>query len=200
MLSEKDLVKGCKEYNIKAQQELYERFARKMLGVCYYYTGSTDDAKDLLHDGFIKVFSKIGQYKDEGSLEGWIRRVMVNNALNFLDKKKSKNDQFIHSSEWQNEYTIPQDEEKMSEMDFTQEEILSVINKLPDEYRIIFNLSCLENYSHREIAELLNIKEDTSRSKLRRARNILRTQLGNLQKEKAEKQSFYNSLNDSKSA
>ena len=67
MLSEKDLIKGCKEYNIKAQQALYKRFARKMTGVCYYYTGSVDDAKDLLHEGFIKIFAKFGQYKEEGS-------------------------------------------------------------------------------------------------------------------------------------
>jgi RNA polymerase sigma factor (sigma-70 family) len=182
MLSERDLIKGCKEYNIKAQQELYERFARKMMGVCYYYTGSTDDAKDLLHEGFIKIFAKFGQYKEEGSLEGWIRRVMVNTAINFLNKKKTQPGTVSTSSGFQDEYFNAVEEEEDSGMNFTQEEILFVINKLPDEYRLIFNMSCLENYSHKEIAELLNIKEDTCRSKLRRAREILRSTLTELYK------------------
>jgi RNA polymerase sigma-70 factor (ECF subfamily) len=188
MLSEKDLIKGCKDYNIKAQQELYERFARKMMGVCYYYTGSTEDAKDLLHEGFIKVFAKFGQYKEEGSLEGWIRRVMVNTAINFLNKKKSGLEikKGLDNLE-ENYLNDTNDEEEKHRIDFTQEEILSIINTLPDAYRLVFNMSCIENYSHKEIAELMNITEGNSRVKLKKARDLIRAKLSILQNAKEGK-------------
>lgn len=187
MLSEKDLIKGCKEYNIKAQQELYQRFARKMTAVCYYYTGSSDDAKDLLHEGFIKVFDRFKQYKEEGSLEGWIRRIMVNTAIDFLNTKKKYSNltaDYLKDEDSFVEASLSTEEKTESFGDFTQDEILAVIQALPDEYRLVFNMACIEHYSHKEIAALLNIKEDNSRSRLRKARILLRKQLEALSKEK----------------
>ncbi len=183
MLSEKDLIKGCKDCKIKAQEELYNLYSRKMYGVCYYYTSCADDAKDLLHEGFIKIFDKIRQFKEEGSLEGWMRRIMVNAAIDFIRKKKARPDAVLDFTVEDSDDELSNvAEEEGSEEDiyFTQEEMLDAINKLPDELRLIFNMSCLERYSHKEISVLLGIREDTCRSKLRRARNILRTVLEEL--------------------
>jgi RNA polymerase sigma-70 factor (ECF subfamily) len=185
MLSEKDLIKGCKEYNSKAQQELYERYSRKMNAVCYYYTGSVEDAKDLLHEGFIKVFSNIRQYKEEGSFEGWIRKIMVNTAIDFLNKKKTRPDSFFYKEEEEEKLAATEEEEE-NENSFTQEEILKALSHLSDEHRLIFNMSCLEGYSHKEIGEKLSIPENTCRSKLRRARNILREYLEILKSRKSD--------------
>ncbi len=198
MLSENDLIKGCQEFKIKAQEELYNLYSKKMYSVCYYYLGSADDANDIMHEGFIKIFSKIGKYKGEGSFEGWMRRLMVNLSIDFLKKNKTRPDSVYNSSAEMisdqeylkiEEYEIPD-----SEMDYTQEEIFALIDKLPEEYRLVFNLCCLENYSHKEIAELLVIKEDTSRSRLRRAREFLKKHLNELSKEKGLKQNYNNNF------
>ena len=184
MLSEKDLIKGCQNCKIKAQEELYNRYSRKMYGICYHYTNSVDDAKDLLHEGFIKIFDKIRQYKGEGSFEGWMRRIMVNVTIDFIKKKKSRpdfiQDLLLEDSGEELSGNENWGQETEDDLDYTQDEILSVINKLPDELRLIFNMFCLEQYSHKEISELLSMKEDTCRSKLRRARTFLRKYLKEL--------------------
>ena len=188
MLSEKDLIKGCKECKIKAQEQLYTLYSRKMYGVCYYYTSNADDAKDLLHEGFIKIFDKIRQFKEEGSIEGWMRRVMVNAAVDFVKKRKARPDAVssFEVEDFEEDVIDDSEEEQDGEAHFTQEEMLEAINNLPDEHRLIFNMFCLENYSHKEISELLGIREDTCRSKLRRGREMLRKYLEKLQKGKSK--------------
>lgn len=179
MLSEEELVRDCKEYKIDAQKELYIRYSAKMKTVCYYYTGSVDDAKDLMHEGFIKVYSSIHSFKGNGSLEGWIRKIMVNISITFALKKNKK--RFIKFDE--NTDVPDESEEDYNTLnDFTEQDILEVITKLPDEERIVFNMYCLENKSHREISEITGIREDNCRNKLRRARILLRKYLDELTK------------------
>jgi len=193
MQSENDLIKGCQEYNIKAQEALYKLYSRKMNAVCYNYIGNTEDAEDVLHEGFIKVFAKIGQYKGDGSFEGWIRRIMINSAIDFLKKEKHLHRIFSK---------LPNDDEVLNTPDsnenhdlnsyysFTSEELVSVVNELPKDYRIIFNMYCVENYSHNEISNLLGIPENTSRSKLRRSREMLRGYLNKIIKNKSAQYEF----------
>ena len=181
MLTEEDLVNGCKQQNKAAQMALYKKYAGKMNAVCYRYVNSYDDAKDITQEGFIKVFSSIKNYRGEGSLEGWIKRIMTNASLDYLKKKKSK--VFVsleteHHIEAEEE--DPEEEVSLQNMTFTAEELSQVIATLPDLYRVVFNMHCIENYSHKEIGELLSIKEDTSRTRLRSARKLLRKQLNEI--------------------
>ncbi len=184
MLSENDLIKGCKELNIKAQEALYKAYSKKMYAVCYYYAGSADDAMDLLHEGFIKVFAKIQQFKEEGSLEGWMRRIMVNAAIDFIKKKKSRIDVVADFSEEDFDDALVDKSEQDGEdqVYYSQEEMMEAVSKLPEDLRLIFNMFCLERYSHKEISDKLLIREDTCRSKLRRARNLLKKSLEELHK------------------
>lgn len=181
MLSEEDLVNGCKQQNKAAQMALYKKYAGKMNAVCYRYVNSYDDAKDITQDGFIKVFSSIKNYRGEGSLEGWIKRIMTNASLDYLKKKKSK--VFVSIEDEPNiesEQQDPEEEVSLQNMSFTAEELSKVIAALPDLYRVVFNMHCIENYSHKEIGELLSIKEDTSRTRLRSARKLLRKELNEM--------------------
>lgn len=181
MLSEEDLVNGCKQQNKAAQMALYKKYAGKMNAVCYRYVNSYDDAKDITQDGFIKVFSSIKNYRGEGSLEGWIKRIMTNASIDYLKKKKSKVFVSIESDhDISSEQNDPEEEVSLQNISFTAEELSKVIAALPDLYRVVFNMHCIENYSHKEIGELLSIKEDTSRTRLRSARKLLRKQLNEM--------------------
>lgn len=190
MLTEEEIINGCKQYDKVAQMALYKKHVGKMNAICYRYINSYDDAKDIVQDGFIKVFSSISKYKGEGSLEGWIRRIMVNTALDYLKKKKM----FVsidESSAADGDHNgamassdDDQEEDSLFNAGFTTEELMSAINKLPDQYRVIFNMHCIEHYSHKEIASLLSVKEETSRSRLRRARAALKEHLTVLMKNK----------------
>lgn len=189
MLSENDLIKGCQECNIKAQEALYKLYSRKMNAICFQYTGSLADAEDVLHEGFIKIFAKIRQYKGEGSFEGWMRRIMANMAIDYIRDKKKMPDIFSYPEG--SELLDVESKEELSfddeDSSFTHEEIMAIVNLLPLDYRIIFTMSCVEQFSHKEIADRLSIQESTSRSKLRRARNMLRELLEKLAKSKREK-------------
>jgi len=171
-----EMVERCKKRDRYAQNALYTMFSRKMNAVCYLYTSSREDAKDVLHDGFLKVFSQIHTFNFSGPLEGWIRRIMVNTALNHLRKSKKLMFSSIgmeHDLEGEESVEIAID--KFADLE--QSQIVAAINELNDELRVVFTMSCLDNYSHKEISELLQIKETTSRSKLRRAREVLREKL-----------------------
>src|SRR6478752_7538146 len=191
MLSEEEIINGCKQYNKAAQMALYKKHVGKMSSVCYRYVNSYDDAKDIVQDGFIKVFSSIDKYKGEGSLEGWIRRIMVNTALDYLKKKKMfVSIQSLSSGDGEQDggdIANPEEEEDNESLfnaGFTSDELMNAINQLPDQYRLIFNMHCIEKYSHKEISNLLSIKEETSRSRLRRARASLKETLSALLKTK----------------
>lgn len=177
-MTEEELIRGCIKENAFCQREVFNRYASRMLGVCSRYARNSADAEDILQDAFIKVFGKINQFKFEGSFEGWIRRIVVNTAL-----KKYTVSRYTKELTG---YEVKESEELTSDpaaySHITEKELMGLINKLPDGYRIIFNLYVMEGYQHDEIAELLGIQAGTSRSQLVKARNMLQKQVMQLQK------------------
>ena len=149
------------------QQELYERFAPKMYAVCLRYAGTATEAEDILQEGFIKVFKKVGSFRNEGSFEGWIRRIFVNTAIEHFRKKA-----YLQPiTEWE-ETTV--EGKYLSILDeLAEQDIIGLIQKLSPGYRTVFNMYVVEGYTHREISELLGISEGTSKSQLSRAKLIL---------------------------
>jgi RNA polymerase sigma factor (sigma-70 family) len=164
---EEKMVKGCVKGQPHYQEILYNKYYRKMFGVCLRYAPNRETAEDILQDSFVKVFKNIGSYEGKGSLEGWIRRVVVNTALELLRKKSSLYpvvdiEQAVNTdSGWDVVSTL------------SEQEILALVQALPVGYRTVFNLFAIEGYSHKEIAEQLNITEGTSKSQLARARQVL---------------------------
>lgn len=177
-MTEQDLVKGCIQENRKCQQEVFSRYAGKMLAVCMRYARHHMEAEDVLQDAFIKVFDNIGQFQFKGSLEGWIRRIVVNTALKNIDRKSFSKEQIGVELTHFEEY--PSDPSAYSHLQ--EEELMRLIRQLPDGYRVVFNLYAIEGYSHQEIADMLGIQESTSRSQLVKARKLLQTQVLALQK------------------
>jgi RNA polymerase sigma factor (sigma-70 family) len=161
------VVLGCQEGNPGAQRELYDMFKSKMFAICLRYAGNYDDAQDILQDGFMKVFDKIKQFGFKGAFEGWIRRIMVNTAL----EKYRLHYQLVSMHD--NIYEI--DKQQVAEISSNIEanELIRIIQELSPKYRIVFNLYAIEGYSHKEIGEMLQITESTSKSNLSRARAIL---------------------------
>jgi len=166
-LTEKDLIKACKKQDRAAQRLLYEQYSPKMFGVVRRYVRHREDAEDILVEAFFKVLTKIHQYKGTGNFEGWIRRVVVNESLMFLRKKHSFHLMVeLHTIDAPNHLTI--------EDDLAAQDILNLLAELPTGYRTIFNLYVLEGYKHREIAELLDISINTSKSQLILAKKRMR--------------------------
>lgn len=149
------------------QRMLFDAYAGKMLSVCYRYTGNQHDAEDVLQDAFIKIFAHIQQFKWEGSFEGWLRRIVVNTALKALQKKKFLFTEITEASS-HNKLVEP---EALSSLQTQQ--LMNMLQQLPDGYRVVFNLYVIEGYDHEEIANLLNIQPGTSRSQLVKARKML---------------------------
>jgi RNA polymerase sigma factor (sigma-70 family) len=164
---EQRLAQGCAANRPAAQEELFNRYYRKMFGVCLRFVKDRDQAEDVLQDGFIKVFKKIGDYKGEGSLEGWVRRIMVNCAIEHY----RKNNRFITIDESYAPEETDTAADSVSSM--AAEEILALVQELPSGYRTVFNLFAIEGYGHQEIADMLGISTGTSKSQLFRAREIL---------------------------
>jgi RNA polymerase sigma factor (sigma-70 family) len=177
-LTEQELILGCLKQDAACQRAVYNHYASRMLGVCHRYARNAADAEDILQDAFIKVFDKLHQFKSEGSFEGWIRRIMVNTALKKYTVSRYQKEI--------NGYEVKDKDEEVTDAPayghLTQKEILVLINKLPDGYRLIFNLYVIEGYQHEEIAELLQIQPGTSRSQLVKARAMLQKQILELQK------------------
>lgn len=170
--SDKELIEHCLENDPRAQELLYKRFSRRMYGVCLRFARNTLEADDILQEGFIKVFSFLKDFRSDGSLEGWIRRTIVNTAINYYNSKQN---------EWK-ETTIEKAESYQSISEDTLDKIstadlLNLIHELPEGYRLVFNLYVIEGYNHQEIAEMLNISESTSKSQLSRARMALQQRL-----------------------
>lgn len=162
------LVADCLKFRPEAQRQLYEHFAPAMLGICFRYTKSLADAEDVLQEGFIKVFSRLGQYRHEGDIGAWIRRVMVNTALNYL--KKNRKYQYDLSFEEMVLHPVSVDDPAVS---LHTKELAELIRQLPTGFQLIFNLHGIEGYSHIEIAAMLGITDGTSRSQYSRARALL---------------------------
>ena len=165
--SDAELAKSCAKGDRKGQRLLYEKYKEKMFGIAQRYSSSMAQAEDILHDGFIKIFDKIDQFTTKGSLEGWMRAVMVSVALRTIQKEKSN--LFIELNE-----SLYDGEVRVELGDLEAQDILSLISKLPSGYRIVLNLYAIEGYSHAEIAKRLKISVGTSKSQLARSRNLLR--------------------------
>jgi RNA polymerase sigma-70 factor (ECF subfamily) len=162
------LVKNCLKGKAAAQKQLYEEFASPMLGVCYRYTKSIQDAEDVLQEGFVRVFKFLDQYNGEGELGAWIRRIMVNTALNYLKKsQKYQHDLLFDKTEL---VAISSND---PEVLLNAKELAELIRQLPTGYQAIFNLHAVEGFSHVEIGQMLGISENTSRSQYMRARHLL---------------------------
>jgi RNA polymerase sigma-70 factor (ECF subfamily) len=181
-LSEKEIIEGCSRGDASAQRELYERFAAAMFGVCCRYASDRTLAEDLLHDGFITVFTKIGEYRGEGSFEGWCRRIFVNTALGFLRRKNplAESDELDKAAAW-----LSDGHEDALDM-MSGGELLDVVAALPEGYRTILNLYAVEGYSHKEIGSMMGISENTSRSQYFRARTKLMEAIGRNEKEASQ--------------
>lgn len=164
-----EIIKACLNGNRLAQNRLYHLFADKMYGVCLRYADNPDEAKDILQDGFIKVFINLKQFNHKGSFEGWIRRIMVNTAL---EKFRDKNYMFAVNMETEFDPNSSRYDHILSEL--SAKDLLKIIQDLSPQYRTVFNLYAIEGYSHKEICKMLEIKEGTSKSNLSRAREILK--------------------------
>ncbi|MGW8316526.1 MAG: RNA polymerase sigma factor [Bacteroidales bacterium] len=165
------IIKGCKRGRPKSQEALYRRFAPAMYGVCLQYASSEADAQDILQEGFIKVFTKLEQVRSPEAFPGWIRRIMINTAL---EKYRSKT--VLHSVD-ELKGGGPETETDEGLIDLTCEELIRLIRDLTPKYRMVFNLYAIEGYSHHEISEMLGISVGTSKSNLSRARAILQEKI-----------------------
>jgi RNA polymerase sigma factor (sigma-70 family) len=167
-MTEEVLIKGCLRNEAASQQELYYRYSPKMLSVCYRYAKSREDAEDMLQEGFIKVFTQIHQFQNRGALEGWIRRIIVHTCINNLKKNKkfSESVDIIHAS------SVSVREENIPSI-LQAKQVVECIRILPLGYRTVLNLYAIEGYSHKEIGDILDIEESTSRSQYTRAKAML---------------------------
>lgn len=166
------MVQGCIDGDAVAQRALYDLYSRKMMGVCLRYTRYPEDAQDILQDGFVKVFTKIEMYSGKGSLEGWVRRIIVNTALEWLRKNKIA----MNSLEADELHVAHVSFDNVSDESHT-DDLLQLIQKLPAGYRTVFNLYAIDGYTHKEIAEQLEISEGTSKSQFSRARTLIQKML-----------------------
>jgi RNA polymerase sigma factor (sigma-70 family) len=164
------LVKQCVSGDRKAQHKLYNLYAGKMYAICMRYANNQQDAQDILQDGFIKVFVKLNLYKGEGSLEGWIRRIMVFACIDFL--RKRNRDMMIDIDD-----VMVEDKELTGYDKISMQELLTQIQALPNDYRMILNLFMVEGFTHKEISEMLSITESSSKARLSRAKVMLQKQI-----------------------
>ena len=176
-MTENELIQSCIRQESKAQKMLYDRYAPKMMGVCRRYLNNREDAEDVLVEGMFRVFDNIHTYQFAGSFEGWIRRIIVNEALMFLRKRRllliDIDASELNSVAFSHPLSI--------EHDLMAQDILKLLEKLPTGYRTIFNLYVIEGYKHIEIAELLGISINTSKSQLILAKDRMRKELEKVQ-------------------
>ncbi|MCB0461176.1 MAG: RNA polymerase sigma factor [Flavobacteriaceae bacterium] len=173
--NEKQLIKKAVSNHRDAQHMLYQIHAPKMLSVCRYYIKDGHKAEEVMLNGFLKVFTQLKTFKAEGSFEGWIRRIMIREAISFLRKKK----QLEFSADDMEVYDEPTN---YADAELDVDEIQQLIDKLPEGYRMVFNMYAIEGYKHSEIAEMLDIAESTSKSQLFKARKLLQQQIKQLNK------------------
>jgi RNA polymerase sigma-70 factor, ECF subfamily len=170
MLSENELIEGCRKSSRAFQKALYDRYCRKMLVVCLRYSKTTAEAEDIVQEGFVKVFQGIKDFRQESKLETWITRIMVNTALNLQRKKL-----YLYPMVDVTEIVLPEVEMSLSGLNVSQ--LLEMIQSLPQGCQIVFNLFAIEGYSHKEIAEMLGISEGTSKSQFARAKSLLQARI-----------------------
>jgi len=167
-MTEEAILQGCLQNDATAQRELYNRFSPKMLAVCYRFGHNREDAEDMLQEGFIKVFSQIHTFRNQGAFEGWVRRIIVHTCINNLKKNKKFNESvdIVHATSlYVREESVPSIVQA--------KQVVECIRLLPIGYRTVLNLYAIEGYSHKEIAGMLDIEESTSRSQYTRAKQML---------------------------
>ena len=170
----KDIIKGCLDGNRRDQELLYRRHSAKLYAVSLQYSGNDEEAQDILQEGFIKIFENLHNYRHQGSFEGWIRRIIVNTAL---EKFRNRHNLYrVDDIDTINEPEAEPDTDDFAGLQAV--DLLFLIRELPPKYRMVFNLYAIEGYSHKEIGEMLNISEGTSKSNLSRARSILQKRVG----------------------
>lgn len=179
MQRDEELIKGCAKGDRASQRALYDRYCRKMMAICQRYSPNSEDAEDALQEGFVKVFNNISRFRGEAALGTWITRIMINTALN-KQRQKLRMLPIVEVDETQ---AYQEDEISLSQFHF--EELLGLIQSLPDGCRIVFNLFAIEGYTHKEISELLGISVGTSKSQFNRARTLLMSRLRTLDETKA---------------
>jgi len=194
MCTEERIIAGCRKFEKGAQKALYEKYVAVFRAICKRYTSDVDEANDLLHDCFIKIFMNINQYTGIGSFEGWLKRIIINTAISRCKANKIKMqhyniDDIEEPVAYEEEKPDPNEENNdvkatIMNADFAKEEILHAVNQLPNGFRLVFNMYVFENYKHKEIAEELNIDINTSKSQLSRARKLLQKKLMELCKNK----------------
>lgn len=168
-MTEELMLAGCLRNNAASQEALYSRFSPRMLGVCYRFAKNREDAEDMLQEGFIKVFTQIHQYRNEGALEGWIRRIIVHTCINIIKKNKKFSDSVDIA--YANGIHI---KEELIPSIMQAKQVVECVRILPIGYRTVLNLYAIEGFSHKEIADLLDIEESTSRSQYTRAKAMLK--------------------------
>jgi len=171
-LTLQELITRCKQQDVQAQGALYRQYSNILFGICLKYAPNRTEAEDSLQDAFITIFKRIEQYEGKGSFEGWMKRITVNTVLQKYRKKRL----FDIPNEEQLEAV---DEIEVENVDVPLQYLLQIVQELPDRYRLVFNLYVLDGYSHKEIAEMLDISDGTSKSNLARARMILKTKIEN---------------------
>jgi RNA polymerase sigma factor (sigma-70 family) len=167
-ISDEEIVEGCLKGNRLFQKALFDRYSPRILAICMRYTNNTDEAYDILQDTFIKVFEKIISYKNEGSFEGWLKRICVNTALDHI--RRNKMDKFTDDVD-SVQFKLSSSQGTLD--DLLAEDLMEILKSLPAGYRTVFNMYVIDGYSHKEIADHLNITESTSKSQFSRARAIL---------------------------
>ena len=176
IIPDHDLIAGCLKGDVRMQEALYRRFSPKMYAVCLRYAAKSEDASDILQDGFVKVYRNLEKYRGEGSFEGWMRRIFVNTAIEHFRKQHP-----LLSATEQQEATLTDGHWNAFDH-LAAKDILNLVRTLAPGYRQVFNLYAVEGYSHREISELLGISEGTSKSQLARAKAILQEKIRAIQR------------------
>jgi RNA polymerase sigma-70 factor (ECF subfamily) len=170
-----EIVERCKDQDRQAQKELFERFAPKMMSVCMRYCRNEDDAKDVLQDGFVKIFTKIKSFKGESRVETWMARIMVHTSLNFIQRVRKAN-LFV---EFNPEMEVKDEGYEADQEQPEVKEVMKAVNELPEIYRIVINMYAVDGMGHKEIANILGITEGSSKSRLSRGRQLLKKQFDN---------------------
>lgn len=204
-MTEKEIIKGCRKRNKAAQKELYDTYVSALRGICQRYATNHYEAKDIVQEGFLKVYSKINQYKGKGSFEGWLKRIFINTAISYYKdqiKNISCDFQNIDERDIENNYANNIEKDHNFEIntkgteeneinkntilktEFSRTELMGVLKTLPVHYRVVFSLYFIDDYKHKEIATQLKIDEKTSRTRLLRARKLLQQKLYDLSVEK----------------
>lgn len=173
MLSEEEIIQGCIRNDRAMQKELYQRYSGRMFAICLRYARSRDEGQDMLQEGFMKIYKKISQFSREHSFEGWMKRVFVNTAITHY----RNNLKYYYQEEINEVHENAGIHHNVDDYEYSKEEMMDVIAKLPDGYRVVFCAFAIEGFKHKEIGEMLGIDESTSKSQYHRARKMIQQKL-----------------------